>query len=1058
MGKFVSLHHHSTFSYLDGYGMPEAHILRAVELEMPAQALTEHGNVTSHVKLEQAALKHGVKPIFGIEAYTGGVGEDASRFKWHLTILAMNQEGYRNLLRLTSLGWAEGFYYEPTISGEMLAQHHEGLIVLSGCSGSKLAVDLLGGKGEPEHVDSPSMKAAINTVKKFKELLGDRYYLEVQQFPELKRSRAMNIAYEEISKKTGVPLVATCDVHYPYPDDNKVQLVLHAVDRGGKDNTVEKQERTWGYDVKLCLWDDKTLFERMRGSGLSKSAAQEALRNTAVIADRCNVVLPKLKELQFPSKKPSEELLRAWVKKGWDYRNFDNLPKRLRKQYKERVKFELDLIVRKNFADYFLVVSEMTRWAKDKGIPVGPARGSAAGSLVCFLLRITEVNPMLFTNLLFARFIDEDRHDLPDIDLDFDDEQRYLIREHLVNMYGEDRVGNIGTFTNYKGKNSIDDVARVMNIPIGAATAVKEMLIERSSGDLRAGATIEDTIAMFPKVKEQFKKYPKLKMAQRLEGNLRGFSVHAAGLVVANEPLTNSCAVYMRRNDKTGEIIGNVLSIDKHDAEHINALKIDALGLTTMGVINRTLNMVGMTLEELYNIPLDEEAVFDGFKRNEVVGIFQFDGRAARSVNREVKPDNFNEVCDINALVRPGPLHSGATADYIQAKFGKKKIQRTNTVVDQITQYTQGQIVYQEQILETVRALGNFSWEDAARIRKIISKKQGEQEFNRQMGKFLKGCKENGVSETTGARIWKQLVTAGAYAFNRAHCISYGMLAYWTMWLKQNHPIEFYCASLQKYDIKDKGFDILKECIDHGIDILPPDPILSQATWAIEGKALRAGLSQVSGIGEKITPTLLEHREAFMQSAGPGEHEQFDWDNFLAVKGIGPKTVEKFAEFAAEEDPFGVYRLAKTLKAVRQWLWDHGDERGMPFPDSKSDDVPYDAIRGQHVWLGFIKDRNLKDIYELHRSRTGEELNPNSVKEPQYVNYVAMLGEDETGPLNITVHRYGGLYEKYKDALWDMDLKRDLLLVRGYKRSEYRRAIYAKQVWVINPEKIGIEI
>jgi DNA polymerase-3 subunit alpha len=1057
VGNFVSLHHHTTFSYLDGYGMPETHIERAVELGMRAQAFTEHGNVTSHVKAEQAGIKHGVKPIFGIEAYTGGVGEDKGRFKWHLTILAMNDEGYRNLLRLTSLGWAEGFYYEPTISGEMLAKHNEGLIVLSGCSGSKLAVDLLGGKGTPEHNSEPDYQAAVDTAMKFKELLGDRYYLEVQQFPELERSKAMNIAYEKIGRELGIPLVATCDVHYPQPADNKVQLVLHAVDRGGKNNTVEKQAQGWGYDVKLTLWDDDTLFKRMRDSGLSKKAAQEALRNTGVIADRCDVKLPKLKELEFPSPEPAEQLLRAWVKKGWAYRNFDNLPKKLRREYKERVKFELDLISKKNFSDYFLVVSDMTRWAKNNDIPVGPARGSAAGSLVCFLLRITEVNPMLFTNLLFARFIDEDRHDLPDIDLDFDDEQRYKIREYLVDQYGADRVGNIGTFTNYKGKNSIDDVARTMGVPYQAAEVVKEMLIERSSGDLRDKATIEDTMEMFPKVKEQFKKYPQLHMARRLEGNLRGFSVHAAGLVVANEPLTNSCAVYTRRDDKTGEVVGNVLSIDKHDAEYINALKIDALGLTTMGVISRCLKMCGMTLEELYAIPLDEEAVFDGFKRNEVIGIFQFDGRAARSVNREVKPDNFNEVCDINALVRPGPLHSGATADYIQAKFGTKKIIRTGTVVDTITQYTQGQIVYQEQILETVRALGNFSWEDAAKIRKIISKKQGEQEFNRQMGKFLKGAAENGVSEITASRIWKQLVTAGAYAFNRAHCISYGMLAYWTMWLKQNYPIEFYCAGLQKYKFRDgktqKGFDLLKEAISRGFDVLPPDPVLSQETWSIHEGKLLAGLMQVDGIGPSTAPKLIEYRDAWAR-ANDGDMTGFTWSNYEAVAGIGAVTIGKIEAFASEEDPFGVYRVTRVLKKVRRYLWEEGEMDGLPFPGSKSENVPYEAVRGEHVWLGYVTDINLKDIYELHRSRTGEELDPATVKEPEHVNYVALLGEDETGPLSITIQRYRGLYESYKDMIWSMDTKRDLLLVRGYKRSEYRRAIYAQEVWVINPENI----
>lgn len=1045
--EFVSLHHHSTYSYLDGYGLPSEHVARAVEMGSPALALTEHGNVSSHVKLEQAANKAGIKPIFGLEAYTGPVGDDAGRFKWHLTILAMNQTGYQNLNKLTSMGWAEGFYYEPTISGEMLAENSEGLIVLSGCTGSYLACQLLGGKGTPEHDED--MKAAKRTVKNFQELLGDRYYLEVQQFPELERSRRMNLAYEELSRKTGVPLVATCDVHYPYPDDNEMQLILHAVDRGGKNNTVERQAQSWEYDVKLTTWDDKTLLKRMRASGLSKSAAQEALKNSGIIAGRTDVTLPKLEELRFPTKKPAEELLRSQVKKGWKYRGFDKLPKSVQKQYSERLKYELSLITQKDFSDYFLVVGDLIRWAKNVRIPIGPARGSAAASLVCFCLRITEVNPMFYPNLIFERFIDLNRHDLPDIDFDSSDDRRHELREYLVKKYGADHVGNIGTFTKYKGKNSITDVGKVYNIPYGQTEELKGLLIERSSGDLRSESTIEDSIEMFPKAAGIVKKYPALRKAQRLEGNLRGFSVHAAGLVVANEPLTNSCAVYMRRDPKTHEIIGNVLSIDKYDAEHINALKIDALGLTTMGMIDRVLDFIGMTLEELYELPLDDPEVIQGFKDNKVVGLFQFDGRAMRSVNREVKPDNFDEICDINALARPGPLHSGATADYIMAKHGKKKAENLHPTVTEITKHTQGQIVYQEQILRVVRELGDFSWEEAAKIRKIISKKQGEQEFNRMMGKFLAGAKKNGLSEVKAAKIWKSLVTAGAYAFNAAHCVSYGMLAYWTMWLKIHHPIEYYCAALQKYDPKTKGFDLLKEALELNVDILPPDPTLSQTTWSIEAGGIRAGLTQINGIGEKTAENMLAYRETYLKI-----HDSIDWSDYVAVSGIGPVTMQKVEEFCSDPDPFGVYRLGRALKKVRRYLWEESELVGIPFPRSKSEDVPYENKRGEFVWCGFVTDRNLKDIYELHRSRTGEELDPASVRQPEYVNYVVLTGEDDTGPLVITVHRWNGLYEKFKKAIWDLDPKRDVLVVEGYKRNEYRRAIYATDLWVVNPERL----
>lgn len=1040
--QFVNLHGHSTFSTGDGYQLPEAHVARVAELGQPAMALTDHGNISGHVKLERAAKAFGVKPIFGCELYCD-TGDERGQLKHHLTVLAADQNGYQNLLRMVSKSW-ENFRYKPTTTGAMLAEYSEGLIVLSGCLGGRLATALLGGKGEEEH--PADLRAAGKVAGQFRELLGDRYYLECQPHPTLAKQRAANEAYERLSRKMGIPLVATGDVHYPSPDDQSIYPVLHAIDRGGRNNTVEAQAQSWEYDIVLAHRSAGEVLQDMKNTGMSAWAARTAIDSTLEIADRCNVQLPKLKELEYPGRLPGPALIRRWLKAGWRYRGFDGLTGSVRRRYLDRVKYELGLIQEKGFIDYFLVVSDVVRWAKNHGIPVGPARGSAAASLVCYLLRITEVDPMGFPTLLFERFIDINRHDLPDIDLDFDDEQRWRIRDYLCRKYGEDRVGNIGTFTMYRGKNSLDDVARVHRIPAWEVEAVKEGLIERSSGDLRANATIEDSIAMFPKVAAVFQRHPDLLTAKLLEGNLKGFSVHAAGLVVANEPLTNTVAVYTREVAKT-KTRGTVLSIDKYDAEYINALKIDFLGLTTMGMIRRCLDMVGMTLEELYAVKLDDDKVYEGFRRNEVIGIFQFDGRAMRSVNREVKPDTFEEICDINALARPGPLHSGAAAEYIMVKHGKKKRERLHPVVERITAHTNGQIVYQEQILQTVRELGGFSWEEAARIRKIISKKQGEQEFNRQQGKFVAGAVERGVDEMVALRIWKQLVTAGAYAFNAAHCVSYGLLAYWTMWLKQNHPQAFYCAALQKYKDKGKLLDILREATAKGIPILPPHPQHSEVTWSPAGEGLRAGLTQIPGIGDKMAETMLAYRPLWSRTVG--SRAQMEWADYAAVRGIGPKKIELLEGFCANQDPFGINTMRDNLRRVRRWLWANAEEMNLPFPKHRSEDVPYEPRRAEYVWVGYVRNRNLKDIYELHRSRTGEELDPETVREPEHVNYVVITGEDETGPLVITVHRWRGFYERHKDMIWDLDPDRDLLLVRGYKRNEYRRAIYAEELHVL---------
>ena len=1036
MGRMhANLHGHTTLSPGDGFKMPDEHMEVIAALGQPAAAVTEHGNVSSHVKWEQAAKKHGVKGIYGCELYCD-TDDPRGQLKHHLTVLAADQTGLSNLYRTVTESW-ENFRYKPTTTGEMLADHSEGLIVLSGCLGGRLATSILGGKGEAEH--AADLRAGARVAAQFREVFGDRYYLEVQPHPLLDKQKAMNQALARIGRKLSIPLAVAGDVHYPTIEDQDMYPVLHAIDRGGRKNTVEAQSQGWEYGLALTYQQSDHVWHELRRTGLSIREADEALATTLDIADRCNVTLPKLKDLEFPGELPAVELFRQWVREGWRYRNLQRLTGNERKRYVARVKYEMDLMIQKGFTNYFLVISDMVRWAKDNFIPVGPARGSAAASLVCWLLRITEVNPMEFPNLIFERFIDINRHDLPDVDLDFDDDQRWRVRDYLVRKYGADRVGNIGTFTMYRGKNSLDDAAKVFNVPTFAVDQVKEGLLERSSGDLRAANTIEDSIALFPKVAKVFDQYPKLRYAQRLEGNLKGFSVHAAGLVVANEPLSDNLAVYVRFDNKD-QPIGKVLSIDKYDAEHIGALKIDALGLTTMGVINRCLRMIGMTLEQLYAVPLNDEKVYEGFRRNEVIGIFQFDGRAMRSVNREVKPDTFAEICDINALARPGPLHSGAAAEYIMAKHGKKKVEKLHPVVTEITAHTQGQIVYQEQILRTVRELGGFTWEEAAHVRKLISKKQGEQAFNRLQSKFLAGCAERGVKETVSIRVWKQLVTAGAYAFNAAHCVSYGLLAYWTMWLKQNHPLAFYCAALQKYDPKTKGLDLLKEAASKGIPILPPHPARSGMTWKREGDGLRAGFTQVKGIGDSMAPLMKAHRKA---------HAVKEWADYLDVKGFGPGTLAKLEDFCAQRDPFGIHTMRETLTRMRGWLWDHADRVGMPIPTSKSEDVPYDPTRGEHVWVGYVRLRNLKDIYELHRSRTGEELDPAKVKEPQYVNYVVITGEDETGPLVITVHRYGGFYEKYKDMIWDMNPDTDLLLVRGYKRNEYRRAIYASELHVI---------
>lgn len=1058
--KYSSLHHHSTYSYMDGYGTPEQHVQRAVDLGMPALALTEHGNVSSHVQLERAALKAGIKPIFGVELYTGAVDEERrSKYKWHLTVLAENQTGYKNLLELVSRGWAEGFYHEPTVSGDMLAEHSEGLVVLSGCAGSKLVCDLLGGKGVPEH--DADYDAALRTAQRFQSLLGDRYYLEAQTFPELDRTRNTNSAIERISEETGIQLVATGDVHYPKPTDSDMQVILHAAGRGNK--TFEKQEQSWGYDIKLTPpLSDKKVLQRLRATGLSKRAAEQALNNAATIGERATVTLPKAARLRYPTPDgySSASLFRRWIKAGWNYRGIRDLPPNQRENYKERMKYEMRLIESKDFVDYFLMLSDVVRFAKDSGIPVGPARGSAAASLVCYLLRITEVDPLQFPSMLFERFIDASREDPPDIDLDFADDRRDEVRQYLISRYGEDRVGNIGNFVRYRGKNAVNDVARVYRVPKWATETVNDLVIDRSSGDSRFGDSLADTIDMFPAAAAVFEQYPDLRQAMRLEGNMRGMSVHAAGLVVGATPLTDICATYTRKIGKDKRTV-KVLSIDKHDAEYLEVLKIDALGLSTMGMIAICIDLVGLSLEDLYSIPLDDAKALAGFRDNDVVGVFQFEGRATRLVNRDVVPDNFLELADVNALSRPGPLFSGVTSAYTDVKHGRSTAEELHPVVTSFTRQTKGQIVYQEQILSIIKEVGGFPVTKLAGIRKIISKKEGEGRFNLMYQDFVKGAKERyDIDADLAKLIWSKMVTSAQYSFNIAHAISYSMIAFWTMYLKQHYPLEFFTASLIKAKAGAAGntgaksgsgahtnnFEkLLRDADRHGVKVLPPDLRRSGKTWTVDRDRdeILAGFEQVPGIGEKMAEEIIRHRIA---------HGDFEiWADLLDAKGIGPKKLEVIRDFAESDDPWKLKRTSRMLRAVLAAAKEEG--LPVPLPTHTSDTLdPQEEVK-KVVWWGLVRHKEYKDLLEDERAKTGDEPEEilKRIKNPKLLKSCTLHCLD-AGLEDVYLRFPRWRYPNFKRQIDSIREGKDVVIAIGEKRKGFGVSLQVNKLYVVDPE------
>jgi DNA polymerase-3 subunit alpha len=741
-------------------------------------------------------------------------------------------------------------------------------------------------------------------------------------------------------------------------------------------------------------------------------------------------------------------VLRHWLNEGWKYREINKKSKALQAEYKERVEYEFGLMESKDFLDYFAVLGDVVRKAKDQGVAVGPARGSAAASLCCFLWRITEVNPMDYPSMLFERFIAPDRNDEPDIDLDFEDERRDEVRQIMIKKYGIERVGNIGTFTRYRGKNAIDDVARVYGVPAWEVAKAKEFLVERSGGDSRFDAGIEDTVEMFPQVKELFDKYPDMYRAMELEGNYKAFGVHAAGLVIGAQPLDQYVATYEKNNVGANNNTVRVLSVDKYDGEHLGLMKLDALGLTTMGMLANAMRMLNMDLEELYDIPMDDPKTLQAFKIADVTGIFQFEGRTTKMVCQEMAPDTFMDLAAINALSRPGPLHSGSTGDYLAVRKGQQVREDIHPMVAKICEFTEGQIIYQEQILQICGDIGKLPWTHRSAIRKIISSKKGESAFNALWEQFYEGAASQGISEPIAKEIWKRMVTAGTYAFNIAHCVSYSMLGFWSMWLKVHHPVVFYAAQLQKAKDKDKIIALMKDMQDsrygRSLRVLPPTLAESGVTWTPVEGGVRAGFLQIPGVGEKTAIAIAEaHKERKFTS----------WVELMGskggVKGVGKTTVEKMEAFSTTEDPFGIDKVAKDIRAIKRAI-SNDQLPGAPLPKQTSDDVPYEDKPWRGVIIGRLKDINLKDLFEDHRSRTGEDLDPATVKRPELKDSVTLYLEDALGTLTVKVNRHS--YPKFKDKVWSAKKGEDYFLCVVKKFPFLGKTVHVENMWVINPD------
>lgn len=740
------------------------------------------------------------------------------------------------------------------------------------------------------------------------------------------------------------------------------------------------------------------------------------------------------------------ELFKFWIEQGWKYRlSYDEHMKTHVAKYKSRLKHEVDMIVEKNFVDYFLIVSDLIRWAKDHDIAVGPGRGSSAGSLVCYLLRITEINPMLYP-MLFERFLDPTRNDEPDIDIDFESDRRDEVFVYATNKYGHEYVANILNFTRYLGRSSLDDIERVYHLPKWKIEAFKSKLLERPEGHPRFSNSIEDTINTFSEIRELVAEQPEIGYAIRLEGNIRNFNVHAAGMVVSAVPLAEICATYER---EINGVVRQGIPYDKRGAAYVGLLKIDALSLITMGEIAAICKAANMNLLDLYRVPLDDEQTLKAFRDGDIMGIFQFEGITTRRILKAVQPTTFMHLADVNALARPG----ADDKQYIANKNSGDEIAYIHPIMREHLDWTYGTVVYEEQILMILRDLGGFAPAELNKMRKVIHDKLGSSQFNVYYERFVKGCAAHGLSEDTARKIWDGLVSASGYAFNIAHSVSYAHIGFWQQYLKIHFPAEFYTQKLTKCPSDDKGKvrrgKFIQEAGRHGIDVLPPNLLHSGYDWTlteINGvPTILAGFEAIDGIGPKTTQNIINWRKANEEEFGMDDFFP-EWEDLIDVKGIGQKTIDKILDFVQDDDPFGVQKVAKTLKRVRALDF-------LPRQTHISIDLPKEPERV--CYIGILRRKKYYDAVEQLQKRTTGELSYDDalqqIKDPHLLKYATLEVEDEYGEVvKVSVNRWD--YPKLAQRITKAKINRDVVVAQGLSSDFGGISIRTKNLTVINPE------
>lgn len=839
MGKdFCHLHVHSDYSLLDGAAPVSRLVSRAAEFGMSSIALTDHGNMFGAVDFYRTAKSKGVRPVIGVEAYIAP-GNRQERVRdpvsaYHVTLLAKNDTGYKNLLQLMTRAYMDGFYYHPRIDKTLLEKHHEGLIALSGCL-----------KGEPNYnFRNGNRRKSVEAADWYKSLFGEDYFLEIMRNGVDGQEEA-NQALRQIATELRIPLVATNDVHYIDRDDALAQEVLLCLHTG---KTLKDKDRMKMSSSDFFLRSGDEMWELFKD-------VPEAAENTLVIASRCNVEIEfgvyHLPHFPVPDGRSEEEYFRWLCDEGIKRRYQEVTP-----EVAERLAIEMEVIVGMGFVSYFLIVWDFIRFARERDIPVGPGRGSAAGSIIAYALAITDVDP-LANDLLFERFLNSERVSMPDIDIDFCRDGREEVIRYTTEKYGgKENVSQIITFGTMAARAVLRDVGRVLDIPLPQVDMIAKKV------PAVPGTKLGDSIEGDPDLKELRDKDPEIKrlfdISLKLEGLKRHASTHAAGVVIGDKPLTNYVPLHKHREDVTTQYT-------MEDLERIGLLKMDFLGLKTLTVIDKALKLIertrGIKINPRTDIPEGDKKTYDMLARGDALGIFQLESEGMRELLSRMRPDCFEDIVAILALYRPGPLGSGMVDSFVRRKHGLEEVTYPAAILEPILKDTYGTLVYQEQIMLIANRMAGFSMNTADNLRKAMGKKRQElmDKFREQ---FVTGSEANGVPPSVSEKIWNDMTHFAKYCFNKSHTTAYAMVTYETAWLKSTYPEEF-MAALMTCDmgVTEKVVRYMGECRKMDLEVARPDVNSSMAEFTVKDGKILFGLSAVKGVGMAAIQSLVAGRE-----------------------------------------------------------------------------------------------------------------------------------------------------------------------------------------------------